>query len=147
MQWRAVARRATRVVKSVHHWRFPMRRVVSVLTVAVAAVALGTMAFAQAPATKAPTAKPAVEKTTHLSVKGEAKYDEATKTLAVGDKTFTLAPHAKVMMGSKTVPITEATGKHVMVTYTVENGQDVALKVTITSTTEKKAPAPAPAKK
>lgn len=128
-----------------------MRRVVSVLTVAVAAVALGTMAFAQEPATKAPTAKPAVEKTTHLSVKGEAKYDEATKTLTVGDKTFTLAKHVKVMMGSKTVPITEATGKHVMVTYTVENGKDVASKVTIksttTSTTEKKAPAPAPAKK
>lgn len=119
-----------------------MRRVISVLTVAVAAVALSTMAFAQAPAAKAPTAKPAVARTTHLSVRGEGKYDEATKTLTVGGKSFTLAPNAKVMMGAKTVAIAEATGKHVLVAYTVVDGKNVASKVTIAKPSRTPKPEP-----
>ena len=76
-----------------------------------------------------------------MTVKGEGKYDEATKTLTVGGKAFVLAPNAKITMGAKAVAAAEATGKHVMVTYTVVDGKDVASKVTIASA------APKPVKK
>ncbi len=123
-----------------------MRRVITVLTVAIAIVAFSSMVFAQAttakPATatapaaaakpvaattQAPVAKPAAK----LSVKGEGKYDEATKTLTVGDKTFTLAPDAKITMGAKAATAADMTGKNVLVTYTVVDGKNVASKVTI----------------
>jgi hypothetical protein len=80
--------------------------------------------------TQAPVAKPAA-KPAKLSAKGEGKYDEASKVLTVGDKTFTLAPDAKIMMGAKAATTADLTGKHVMVTYTVVDGTNVASKVTI----------------
>jgi hypothetical protein len=126
-----------------------MRRFVTVLTAVVAATAFSTMVFAQtatpakpvAAAKPAAVAKPAVEtqapaakpaaKPAKLSAKGEAKYDEATKTLTVGDKTFTLAADAKIVMGAKTMTAADTNGKNVLVTYTVVDGKDVASKVTI----------------
>lgn len=131
-----------------------MRRFVTVLTAAVAVAAFSTMVFAQATTTPAkpvaaaktaatakpavaqapeakPVAKPAVKPAAKLTAKGEGKYDEATKTLTVGDKTFTLAPDAKIMMGAKAATVADVTGKHVMVTYSVVDGKDVASKVTI----------------
>ena len=108
-----------------------MRRFVTILTAVVAVAAFSTMAFAQAttrgqarhrhqarrrgqarrgddpgPGGQAGPAKPA-----KLSVKGEAKFDEATKELTVGDKTFTLAADAKIMMGAKTVTTADADGQ------------------------------------
>ncbi len=137
-----------------------MRRFVTILTAVVAVAAFSTMAFAQAttaakPATatkpaaavqpavattQAPAAKPA--KPAKLSVKGEGKYDEATKVLTVGDKTFTLAPDAKIMMGAKAATTADLTGKNVMVTYTVVDGNNVASKVTIATAKPAKVAAP-----
>jgi hypothetical protein len=111
---------------------YAMRRVVTVLTAAVAAVTFSTMVFAQAPAAK-PAPKAGAAKAEKLTVRGEGKYDEATKTLTVGDKTFTLAPDAKITMGAKAATTGDITGKHVMVTYTVVDGKNVASKVTIAS--------------
>lgn len=131
-----------------------MRRFVTVLTAAVAVAAFSTMVFAQATTAPAkpvaaaktaatakpavaqapeakPVAKPAVKPAAKLTAKGEGKYDEATKTLTVGDKTFTLAPDAKITMGAKAATTADVTGKHVMVTYSVVDGKDVASKVTI----------------
>jgi hypothetical protein len=82
------------------------------------------VAAAQAAPAKVKAAKP-------LSAKGEGKYDEATKTLTVGEKVFTLAPDAKIMMGAKVATIADVAGKNVMVTYTVVDGKNVASKVTI----------------
>lgn len=135
-----------------------MRRFVTILAAVVAVAAFSTMSFAKpvaaakpaaavkaapvakpvAATTQTPAAKPArmaktaaTAKPAKLSAKGEAKFDEATKELTVGDKMFTLAADAKIMMGAKTVPTAELTGKHVMVTYTVVDGKNVASKVTI----------------
>jgi hypothetical protein len=138
-----------------------MRRFVTLLTAVVAVAAFSTIAFAQAttaakPATAtapaaavkpaaattpAPAVKPVAATTqtpaakpvkpAKLSAKGEGKYDEATKMLTVGDKTFTLAPDAKIMMGAKAATTADLTGKNVMVTYTVVDGKNVASKVTI----------------
>jgi hypothetical protein len=140
-----------------------MRRFVTILTAVVAVAAFNTMAFAQAttaakpaaatkpaaaakPAvatTQAPAAKPAATaKSAKLSVKGEGKYDEATKELTVGDKVFTLAPEAKITMGAKAATTADLTGKHVMVTYTVVDGKNVASKVTIAAAKPAKVAAP-----
>ncbi len=123
-----------------------MRRFVTVLTAAVAVAAFSTMVFAQAttPAKPATAAKPAAaakpvadtqakpaKPAAKMTAKGEGKYDEATKTLTVGDKTFTLAPDAKITMGAKAATTAEVTGKNVLVTYTVVDGKNVASKVTI----------------
>jgi hypothetical protein len=136
-----------------------MRRVVNVVTAAAVVMAFSSMVFAQAATPKAaPTAKPAAKaeaaqaakpvkaeatekaaKVEKLTVKGEGKYDEATKTLTVGDKTFTLAPNARVTMGAKAATAADATGKNVMVTYTVVDGKNVASKVTIASAQAKAA--------
>ncbi len=140
-----------------------MRRFVTILTAVVAVAAFSTMGFAQAttakPATatkpaaaakpvaattQAPAAKPAA-KPAKLSVKGEFKFDEATKELTVGEKSFTLAPDAKIMMGAKTMTTAELNGKHGMVTYTVVDGKNVASKITIAAT--KPAPTAAAPKK
>ena len=140
-----------------------MRRFVTILTAVVAVAAFSTMAFAQtthaagkpvAAAKAAPLAKPVSEqapaakpaaKPAKLSVKGEGKYDEATKELTVGDKAFTLAPDAKITMGLKAATTADLTGKHVMVTYTVIDGKNVASKVTIAGA--KPAPKPVAPKK
>jgi hypothetical protein len=127
-----------------------MRRVVTTLTVAVAAVALSSMVFAQAPAAKpaakpvaatqpAPAAKPVaatpavpkvVKTTKPLSVSGKVtKYDEATRMLTIGDKEFVLGPEAKIMAGAKAAPSADLTGKTVKVTYTVVDGKNVASMV------------------
>ena len=140
-----------------------MRRFVTILTAVIAVATFSTMAFAQATAAKpvaatkaaplakpvaaaqAPAAKPAATaKAAKLSVKGEGKYDEATKELTVGDKVFTLAPNAKITMGAKAATTADLTGKNVMVTYTVVDGKNVASKVTIAAA---KAPAKAAAPK
>jgi hypothetical protein len=120
-----------------------MRRVVTVLTAVIAVVAFGSMVFAQTPAAKpvataqaTPAAKPVaatpaqakvVKVAKPLSVSGKVtKYDEATKTLTVGEKEFVLAPDAKIMAGTKTAPAADLTGKTVKVTYTVVDGKNVA---------------------
>ena len=126
-----------------------MRRFATVLVAIVAVAAFSSMVFAQATtaaktavATKpaatakpvvaqAQTAKPMVKPAAKMSAKGEAKFDEAAKTLTVGDKTFTLAADAKIMMGAKAATTADLTGKNVMVTYTVVDGKNVASKVTI----------------
>ena len=126
-----------------------MRRFVTVLAAAVAVTAFSTMVFAQAAApakpvvaakpaaaakpavAQAPAAKPAVKAAAKMSAKGEARFDEATKTLTVGDKAFTLASDAKIMMGAKAVTTADLAGKNVLVTYTVVDGKNVASKVTV----------------
>jgi hypothetical protein len=127
-----------------------MRRVITTLTAVVAVVAFSSMVFAQTAATKpAPTTKPVaatqaapakvVKAAKPLSAKGEGKYDEAAKTLTVGEKVFTLAPDAKITMGAKAATTADMAGKKVMVTYTVVDGKNVASKVTIAAPkTEKK---------
>ena len=127
-----------------------MRRVVTTLTVAVAAVAFSSMVFAQAPAAK-PTAKPVaatqaapaakavpaapaaakvVKAAKPLTISGKVvKFDEATKMLTVGEKEFELAPDAEIMSGAKAAPAADLTGKTVKVTYTVVDGKNVASMV------------------
>jgi hypothetical protein len=127
-----------------------MRRVVTTLTVAVAAVAFSSMVFAQTPATKpaakpaaatqaAPAAKPVpaapvpakvVKVTKPLTFSGKVvKFDEATKMLTVGEKEFELAADAKIMAGAKAATTADLTGKTVKVTYTVVDGKNVASMV------------------
>ena len=138
-----------------------MRRFVTILTAVVAVAAFSTMAFAQAttaakPATAvkpvvatqpAPAAKPVVaaqaapKAVKPLAANGKvAKFDEATKTLTVGDKDFVLAPDAKIMAGAKAATTADLAGKTVKVTYTVVDGKNVASKVTIAATPKVAAP-------
>jgi hypothetical protein len=129
-----------------------MRRFVTILTAVVAVAAFSTLSFAQATTAAKPAAsvKPAVA--THpapaakpmvaaqaapkavkpLSASGKvAKFDEATKTLTIGAKEFTLAADAKIMAGAKAATTADLDGKTVKVTYTVVDGKNVASKVTI----------------
>lgn len=135
-----------------------MRRFCTVLTAAIAVVAFSSMVFAQAgtaaQATEKKVEKPAVktekpvekaavkaEKVAEkpvakaekaMSVTGKvAKFDEATKTLTVGEKDFTLAADAKIMSGAKAATTADLAGKTVKVTYTTVDGKNVASKVTI----------------
>ena len=132
-----------------------MRRFVTILTAVVAVAAFSTMVLAQTaapakpavaakpataakPAVDTQAAKPAAKPAAKMTAKGEGKYDEATKTLTVGDKTFTLAADAKIMVGAKAGTTADLTGKNVLVTYTVVDGKNVASKVAVA------APKPAP---
>ncbi len=127
-----------------------MRRLFTVLTVAFAVVSFSSMVSAQA-ATATQTQKPKVAaeqtaaktqtvkvaKPVALSASGTvAKFDEATKTLTVttktGDKDFTLAADAKIMVGAKAAAAGDLmAGKKVKVTYATMDGKHVASKVTI----------------
>jgi len=133
-----------------------MRRVFTVLTAAFVAFTFSSMVFAQA-ATQTEK-KPATVKTEKVPAKAVAKsatgkvakFDEATKTLTVGDKDYTLAAEAKIVAGTKEVKAADLAGKNVKVTYTVVDGKNVASKVTVAAekpavekTTEKKAEMPA----
>ena len=121
-----------------------MRRLLTVLTAAIAVVTFGSTVFAQAATpTMAPekkVEKPAakVEKALPESATGVvAKVDETAKTFTVtmksGEKEFSLAPDAKITAGAKTEKVADLAGKHVKVTYTMLNGKNVASKVAIAS--------------
>ena len=123
-----------------------MRRLFTVLTAAFVAFTFSSMVFAQAAATtekkpaataeKAPAAaKTAPKAAAPKSATGKvAKFDEATKTVTVGEKDYTLAADAKIMSGTKEVKPADLAGKHVKVTYTVVDGKNVASKVTVAAT-------------
>ena len=116
-----------------------MRRLFTVLTVAFAVVSFSSMVSAQA-ATQTQKPKVAAVKVATpvaLTASGKvAKFDEATKALTVttktGDKDFTLAVDAKIMVGAKAAVAGDlVAGKNVKVTYAMVDGKHVASKVTI----------------
>jgi hypothetical protein len=142
-----------------------MRRFFTVLTATFAVVAFSSMVFAQAATAQTEKPKAAAEKTVKaekvatpqaekpvvkadkavvktLSASGKvAKFDEATKTLTVGDKDFMLAADAKVMAGAKAATTADlAAGKTVKVTYTVVDGKNMASKVAIAAEAKVAAP-------
>ena len=116
-----------------------MRRLFTVLTDAFAVVSFSSMVSAQV-ATQTQKPKVAAVKVATpvaLSASGTvAKFDEPTKTLTVttktGDKDFTLAADAKIMVGAKAAVASDlVAGKNVKVTYATVDGKHVASKVTI----------------
>lgn len=128
-----------------------MRRFSTALTAALAVVALGSMVLAQPAAKPAATEKKiktvAVKTVKTMSVTGMVtKFDEATRTLTVGEKEFTLGANAKITAGAKAATTADLAGRKVKVTYTTVEGKHVASKVTLAPEAKPKAEKQAEAK-